>query len=257
MKQQFEKPIVRGTWWHVRSVKRVFKVLLLAVLSVIFFLLTSQLMLLTHGWLRVLVNGLILFSYYALVFFDGAASGEDDVTASEICYQQQFQGKALPAYTVSACYHPLKGWTIGVLGILPILILFVVFASVATRQHMPIGTLPGWLGSYFNAQEVQLGLSHYQAVQAMKAEDLLRIPVRLFLFPYVSMVGNQQFEKIYVLEKLSPLILLLIPCLFGIGYTFGPQRRNEVHRRIAAGKSKKAGRKPRAKRVVEQDNRLI
>ncbi|MBQ7519836.1 MAG: hypothetical protein IJU12_05925, partial [Clostridia bacterium] len=114
-----------------------------------------------------------------------------------------------------------------------------------------LGALPSWVSAYETQDEIGQALAYYHETAALTLPEILRVAVRLFLFPYMNMLGNGNYEKLYLLDKLSPLLTLIVPVFYGIGYLRGPYLRALVHGniRLARRKQNRSQRKAREQRA--------
>ena len=82
---------------------------------------------------------------------------------------------------------------------------------------------------------------------------------RLLLFPFVNIAGANNADALLLVDRLSPLLCLLTPACYGLGYLRGPQLRALVHGNIRQNKRKHNAkeRKAREQRVkqMEQKNK--
>ena len=79
--------------------------------------------------------------------------------------------------------------------------------------------------------------------------DILRIIVRLTVMPFISLVGTSDHYGVYLIEKLSPLILLLPACAYGTGYLTGPSVREKVHTAISENDRRRERREKKERRI--------
>lgn len=250
------KPYLKGTLLGAPALKRGLRVMVLVLMSAVLFLLAGQLMLLTGGILRILINLLVLAAFYLFMLSDGAAAGEEDVGFAEIMYQRAQDGLSVVKKDLARCYHPLKGLLSVCVGMMPVLIVFIVFSAVATRQVYHLGALPEWLSAFEGVEEVGGALSYYRETLPVGLENILRVPVRLLLFPYVTLMGGDS-GALLMLERLSPLLVMAAPLFHAAGYLLGPARRARVHADIANAKKAKARKEKKERRKRMEDAKRI
>jgi len=82
--------------------------------------------------------------------------------------------------------------------------------------------------------------------------DALRIFVRLLNFPYVTMAGVDNFDAMYIVDKLAPLLCLIVPSFYALGYLRGPYLRALVHGSIRMNRRKQNKREMRAREQRRQ-----
>jgi hypothetical protein len=102
--------------------------------------------------------------------------------------------------------------------------------------------------AYMRRDEVAAPLVSYLESTGMGLTDILRIIVRLAVMPFVSLVGADNYQAVYWVEKLSPLILLIPGCAYGIGYLSGPALRSKVHTAISESNRKRIRREKKERR---------
>lgn len=191
-------------------------------------------------WLNVLFNCALLLVIYGIYYQTGAGKGTAAVNQGEILFQQKEAGKAVGAKEQATCFHPLKGFLIGLIGLLPALACAVMLAAVAQKQYTGLGALPSWISALQRQTETAGALTMYAADTTMTMESTLRVIVRMLLMPFVNMVGSGNSDGLLMLERLSVLPMLLPGISYGIGYLQGVSIRSKVHTDIALGKRKRA-----------------
>ena len=245
------KPYLKGNPVSALAAKRGLKVLGLILVFAFFGVLASGVFGFDSIVLRVALNGILLLFGAGLMYNEGARQGENDVTFAEIALNRQNEGKEISKTDRDTCFHPLKGWFTALVGVAPFLLITVVYALIATRQHYALGALPSWVSAYEGQQEIGGALAYYHQGTPAGLEDFLRLGVRLLLFPYMNMLGAGNYDRLYLLDKLSPLLLLIVPACYGLGYLRGPQLRALVHGniRMARRRRNRSERKAREKRA--------
>ena len=122
---------------------------------------------------------MIVFAFGALLYNDGAKTGMDDV-AFAIALAQQEAGKEVTEEDRNRCFHP-QGILHRVDGALPLILISLVFAFIATEQRYQLGSCPaGWKG--LSGGQMWAALQYHQQ-HGLGLEGVLRIIVRLLLFP--------------------------------------------------------------------------
>lgn len=90
---------------------------------------------------------------------------------------------------------------------------------------------------------------------------MLRVVVRMILFPFANIVTADNADGMLLLDRLSPLLICLPALGFPLGYLTGPRSRALVHGDIATStkrydrRRKKAMKERRAR--AEKKNELI
>ena len=246
------KPYLTGSAADSRTVKAAFGFFGILVLTVFMCFLVSSMMNLNNDTLRVILNSAVVLLALFILFNTASGSGADAVARGEILYQKQEAGKPFAASERAMCYHPLKGFLIGFLGTLPLLICAILLAVTAEKQVTGIGSLPDWLKNYQRRSEIGDALVAYTAQRGIGLTDIVRMIVRAALLPFVTMVGTENSGLMLLLERVSPLLTLLPAAAYGIGYMQGKSIRTRVHTGIAEDQKKRARkeRKERKKRIA-------
>lgn len=257
-RKESPKPYVPGTPLSKLAVKRGTRILAYLLISAFLFLFLGQLMSLGQGLVRVLINLVILMAFASLLYMEGAKIGEDDVAFGEIAYSRRENGHTIPRDDLARCFHPIKGFVTAAAGVLPLFLVCLIFAFVAQKQVYRLGALPDWVTAFERDRSVQLALSYYHETMPVLPENILRVLVRLLLFPYVSIFGPENADAMLFMERLSPLLVLLVPSFFGVGYLRGPAQRSMVHSDIAKNAKRRVRREKKArKKRVEKNERII
>lgn len=244
-----QKPFLRGHVKDERTWKNAvvfFGLILLA--SVMCFLVCSMTGL-DHVVLRVLLNTVIEALVLMIFYSRGTALGTDDVARGEVLYQRQERGMETAASERAMCYHPAKGFVIGLLGTAVLFLAALVFALKTEPQALGAGVLPGWLQPYLGRDEIGGPLAYYTQTEGLQWMDMLRILIRTCVIPFVSMVGTANRTGVVTVERLSPVLILLPAIAYGLGYLRGPGVRSRVHTEIAENKKRRARREKRERRA--------
>lgn len=255
---RIQKPFLQGNAFSPYVIKRGARVFALTLVSAFLFLFVGQLLVVTSGILKVLINVGTLAMFAMFMYWEGARLGEDDVAFAEIAYQRRENGMPVSKEDLNRCFHPIKGFVIVLMGLAPLLILTMLFAVIAVKQVYQLGSLPSWLAAFERNRDIHLALNYYQQSTPMGIEGVLRVIVRLLLFPFVSLFGADNANNMLLMERLSPLLVSIAPSFYGVGYLTGPYRRALVHGDIAAGIQKKQKRDRKAqKQRIKKNNSLI
>ncbi|MDO5023080.1 MAG: hypothetical protein Q4E07_07095 [Eubacteriales bacterium] len=258
-KKLIYKPFAKGKVLTKQALKKALRIFLLLLIAVIFYLFTGQLLVMTGGVLRIILSTLLIGLVMGLFYYEGAAQGEEDVSLGEIIYSKREEGQHINSEDSNNCYHPLKGFASAFLGVLPIFIIALIFSFIAQKQVYQLGVLPSWLTAFDRHRNIEIALSYYKETSSIGLEGTLRIVIRMLLFPFVHFFGAENPDNMLLMERLSPLLSLIVPSAYAIGYLSGPKRRAEVHGDIATGKTKNAkkARRERIKRQKGGDGRIV
>ncbi len=243
------KPFLRGTVTDERTVKTALGFFgILIVVAFMCFLVCSMLSM-DNAALRIALNCAVE-AVILLVFFNNASGrGAEDVARGEILYQRQEKGLTFAESERKICFHPLKAFANGLLGTLPLFILALILALTADRQSTGAGGLPGWLSIYERRTEVGDALVAYTVSTGMSFIDVVRLLVRIAVMPFVSMAGAENRDTMLLVERLSPLLVLLPSIAYGIGYLQGVQMRTKVHTEIASNDRRRIRREKKARKA--------
>ena len=114
--------------------------------------------------------------------------------------------------------------------------------------------LPSWMDSFMRRSEISGALTAYTQSASLSFTDILRIAIRLLIMPFVSMAGTDNKDTLLLMERLSPLFLLLPAAAYGTGYLRGPSVRAGVHTEIAANNRKRISREKKERRARAERN---
>ena len=250
-----KKPYLRGNAVSAAAAKRGAKLMVYPLLFIVINLFVGSLFSFEGSvFLRVVMNMLLVFFTMAILFVSGQNAGYGDVTFAEIQYNHEQEGKPVTKQDRDRCYHPLKGVFCALIGVLPALLLAVVYALTVQRQSYALQTLPAWVSSYSMQEEFYLPLSYYQVAAPFNIGSVLTIVMRLMIFPWINLAGARNPDGILLVCRLSPLFVLLPFAGYIIGYLRGRYARAMVHGNIAAADRKKRRKQNRGSRKPRQKN---
>lgn len=250
------KPFLRGKPLEKTCIRSVFAILATMMIVMLGFTILGGMLAWDNLFLRVVCNGALLAVTYMIYYNAGANRGTQGVSQGEILYQRRETGRPVEKWELERAFHPAKGFLIGLLGCLPMVLCGVALAFVAQRQMTTAGALPQWV-SGMNRAEVTGALAAYQREVSLTVEDILRLIIRMSLLPMVNIVGSEAKESVLLLERLSALPLLLPGLSYGLGYLRGVAVRASIHGNIEAGKKLQAkrARKARKARTAAKSNK--
>ncbi len=251
------KPYLKGRWASSLAAKRGGRIAVFMVMSVFVFFFLGQLMALDIAWLRILINLMMLTLFAMLFYADGARMGEGDAAFAEIALARQQEGKTIPQKDLDRCFHPWKGFFTALVGVAPFVLLCLVYAPMAQKASYTLGVLPGWLAGYEKRADIGLALAYYHQQAPFGLADALKVAVRLMVFPYVNLVGPDHAVGMLWVERLAPLLVMLAPMAYGIGYRRGDTMRAMVHGGIAVSQRRKKRQDARRKKAEHQPRQLL
>lgn len=248
------KPILRGEWntketWKLVP-KRFLSTLLVAVVFVFFSVMAS----LDNPILRIIISAAVILLVFYYQCTKGMEIGEKDAAFSEIMYERGQESRPVTAEDRGRCYHPLRGFAATFVGVLPFVILCIVYAFTAKRWSYELGVLPSWMDHMLAQNELGDALSYYNASRSMGVSDVLRIIVRCLIMPYINIAGVFGNDAILLAERLSPLLVLIAPMGYGLGYTRGPALRTRINTGIRQGVEKKKHKEMKARKKRQRSS---
>ena len=161
--------------------------------------------------------------------------------------------------TSTPCFHSLKGFFTAAVGVAPFFLIALVFALLATRQTFQLSTLPSWVSAYDSQPEISQALAYYNNPDPTAVEDVLRFIVRMLLFPYINIVGTDNYDTMLLMDRLSPVLVLIAPLFYALGYLRGPSLRALVHGNIRLNKRRhnRKERKAREQRARKPETKEL
>lgn len=247
--QPVTKPYLTGAPTEERTWKSALGFFGTLVLFGIFTFLICSMMNMDSLFLRILLNGAVEGALLFFLYSNAAGKGAEAVARGEILWQKQERGSFIADSERRMSYHPAKGFLVGLLGSVPLLLCAIALAIIAKRQETGIGALPSWLSSYQGRSEIGDALVAYTSQTGATAEDILRLIVRISTMPFVSMVGATDRDGMLLLERLSPILVLLPALAYGLGYTRGPAQRSRILTGIAEGVRKQKRREKKERKA--------
>lgn len=251
------KPYLRGNWHSGLAAKRGLRILVYLLVFMFVYLFIGQVLLFDSVILRTMANLTVILACGALLYNDGAKVGMDDVAFAEIALTRQQAGSEVSQADRNRCYHPLKGFFTALMGTLPLILVSLVFAFIATEQHYQLGGLPGWVEGFERRADVGLALQYYHQHQGIGLEGVLRIIVRLLLFPYINIVGTGSSAALLWVERLSPLLVCVMPLGYALGYLQGPRLRAGVHGAIHTDTRRRVRKQKKERASRQQPRNLV
>ncbi len=248
------KPILVGDWntrstWKMAP-KRTLSTLLIALVYVFFSVMAS----LDNPILRIIVSAAVILLVFYYQCTKGMEAGEKDAAYSEIMFDRQKEGKVLSAEDRDRCFHPLRGVFATLLGVLPFVIICLVYAFMAKPQTYQLGVIPTWMKNSMLHDEVKDALGYYAVNRSMSFADGLRIVVRCLTMPFINIAGVLGNDAVLWAERLSPLFVMIAPMGFGLGYSRGHALRTRINTGIQQGVDKKKRKEQKARRKRQRSS---
>ncbi len=249
--EKVTKPYLRGAAYDKTVLPGALKMFFGTLVMTLAFVMVGIVMSWDNAFLNIGINCMILFAAYLIFYQTGSSAGADAVNQGEIMYQRQEKGRPVAEWERQMCFHPAKGFLVGLLGSIPLVLASLVLALIAQRQTTSLGMLPSWVTPLETRPEIGNALAFYHETGSMTLEAGLRLVIRMSMMPFVNMVGATSKDGMLLLERISPLLNLIPGIVYGLGYLSGVQVRSMVHTNIALGK-KKQKRKQAKERKARQ-----
>lgn len=250
-KKKPQEPLryLKGAPLDSQTLPTVVKLCLSMVALMIAFLLLGMMLMWKNNILRVTVNAFLLFLAYFVYWQAGLSAGATAVNLGEILYQRQETDREIDAGERKRAFHPAKGFLNGLIGSIPVFLCAIGLALTAEKIMASAGTLPSWVEPLERREEIGGALASYHVGASLTVTDVLRLLIRMAIMPFVNIVGAENRDGLLMLERVSPLLVLLPGLSYGIGYLSGVSVRSRVHADIEEGKRKM---KNRQKRELQQ-----
>ena len=237
--QEVKKPGLIGSW-HSRDAYRLGLKTLLSMMAVMLVCLLLGTMLSFDSLpLRIALCVVIVALLFLYMHSQGVSRGQGDAAFAEIMYQRRQEGKPIEKGDQERCYHPAKGFFAAFIGALPFVVLTLTFALLTQPARYTLGALPRWLGDLTRQNEFGDALRYYDMRAGIGLLDVLRILCRAMVMPFINVAVLLGDEATLSVERLSPLLILIAPLGFGVGYRNGMQARIRINTSIAIGDEKK------------------
>ena len=189
--------------------------------------------------LRFAMNGAVILLVVFILYSNGSKRGADDVARGEILWQKKEKGQPFSDGERKMCFHPAKGFVNGLIGSAPFILLALYLALNTSLQMTEAGTLPSWMQAYTGRSDIGNALVNYTQPEGMKGIDYIRALVRITIIPFINIAGNTNKSAVLLVERLSPLFLLLPAAAYGLGYLGGRKTRTRIHTMISENDRKR------------------
>ena len=251
-----KKPYVKGTLYSTHALKHTFKILGLYVVYMIFFLIIGASLSFDNVLLNLLLNLGAVVATVGMTYMEGLRNGDTDVSVGEILYMRKETGRTIDRIDLERSYHPVKGVLTALAGSGLFLLMALVHAVLAEPQYYTLGVLPGWVQTV-TADEVQLPLAYYNRETSFELVDLLRILTRISVMPYINLVGTDSIRGMLLVDRLSPVLIMLPAIGYVVGYLRGPVSRAYTHGNIAANTRRHKRKQQKELKAREKKNNQI
>lgn len=233
-----KKPYYKGNAWVNKNIKEALKVLAYFLFFSVLYVIAGSALNFDAFLLRLVPNLLLVVICGGIMYTKGASLGENDAALGEIVHARLESGKEVDEKDKKLSFHPLRGWLIFLVAVLPILLITVPSALGAHKQVYEMQSLPSWVSAYQSNEEIYAPLAFHDVKHPMQLMDLLQYISRLLIFPFVNIFGTDNLDTLLVLDKLAPILAILVGVAFPVGYMGGPFYRARVHGDIARNNRK-------------------
>jgi len=249
------KPIIQGSW-HGKDARRIAVKRGLSVLATTAIYLFGSLFLGFDAlWGRILMCVVFAGGIMYYQYVNGINQGENDTAYGEIIYARRESGRNVADSECERSFHPMKGLFASVAGAAPFVVFAAVYAFMAEPVYYSIGVLPGWADGLMNQTEFYTGLAYYAVKDSMGAIGVMRVIDRAMIMPFVNVASAIGPEAVLLAERLSPLLVLLSPLGYGLGYLNGQHLRDQVNTGIKLGDDRKKKREMKARKKRQRQQR--
>lgn len=242
------KPIIHGSWHGKDANKMAFKRCLSVMATTAIYVFGCVLLGFDAMWGRILtcftlVGGITYYQYMT-----GMSQGESDAAYGEIIYGRKENGHHVPQAECERSFHPLKGLYAAVVGAAPFVLFALVYAFMAEPMYYSLGVLPSWTDGLMSQSEFATGVNYYLTGTTLGVEGVMRVVDRAMIMPFVNIATAIDMDTVLLVERLSPLFVLISPLGFALGYSRGHELRDRVNTGIKMGDDKKKKREAKARR---------
>ena len=185
-------------------------------------------------------------------YAQGASCGQSDAATGEIMYEREQEGKPVSASDRERCFHPFKGLFAALVGAIPFVLFTLVFACITQPLVYRLGVLPSWTNDLMRHNEFGDALRYYEQSAGVQAMDVLRVIDRACVMPFMNVAAFVSDDAALLVERLSPVLVLIPPCAYGLGYADGRRLRDRINTGIKLGDDKKKRKERKARRQRQQ-----
>lgn len=246
-----------GSLWGNTTFKMAISLFLTMFLLFLVFFIFGTLFIFDSFWLSLVVNLAFIGLCGTFYFNMGATEGEKQAALSEILFKKDLTGEKVSPEERNRSFKKAKGFLAVSLALLPFMLLCLYFAFTTKIQYYNLGSLPTWLDSYLEQSQLGIALQYYQQETVLGLDGLLRLLVRSMNIPYVAIMNSLGPSALLWVERLSPLLILIIPSGYGFGYMHGEQARINVNKAISSGQKRKSILETRKKRPKPQEKKQL
>ncbi|MEG2949398.1 MAG: hypothetical protein RR946_01815 [Clostridia bacterium] len=252
--EEVKKPILTGSW-HGKDAWKLAGKRAISILAVSLVYLIAGLLLGFDNLAGRIVTSLavvLLVIYYQ--YHQGMGKGQDDAALAEIMYQRTQEGKEVTQSDRERCFHPFKGTFATLVGALPFVLFALVFAFLTKPSEYVLGVLPSWTEGLMAQNEFGDALHYYGLNSGLGAVDVMRVMDRAMVMPFINVASYIGDYAALLVERLSPLLVLIAPMGYGFGYARGVDLRTKINTGIKMGDDKKKRKERKARKQRQRSS---
>lgn len=207
--------------------------------------------------IRILLAGVIVAAACLFTFLDGTYQGERDVAMSRRLSKLEAKGFYTPDKEENARrYRPMNGVYAMLLGALPLFSISLYVALTAQPYAYTPQDLPSWLWHVYAARGGgrRAGLCR-QSFHHDHADGLSARGGSLHALWVFGACGSLSDAGSLLFDRLSPVLALIVPAMFAIGYLFGPVRFARNQKVVDEAKRRPRKRLKKSVREKQAQNR--
>ena len=249
-----KKPIIPGSWHGKDANKMAFKRYLSVLATTAIYLFGSIILGFDALWGRILTCVTLAGGMFYYQYMNGLNQGENDAAFGEILYTRQQNGRVVPAEERERSFHPMKGFYAVLAGAAPFVLFALVYAFLAKPVYYSLGVLPAWAEGLMSQTEFATGLNYYGVGAELGVVGVMRIIDRAMIMPFVNVATGIDANAILLAERLSPLLVLISPLGYALGYSGGQRLRDQVNTGIKMGDDRKKKREAKARKKRQRQH---
>lgn len=246
--EEVKKPILTGSWHGKDAWKLALKRALTMLVVIFVYLIAGIMFTFNSFWGRILSSLFIVFVVAYYLYASGVGQGQTDAAFGEILYTRREEGHEVPEADRERSFHPLKGLFAVLVGALPFVLFALVFACITQATSYRLGTLPAWTEGLMAQSEFGAALEYYNLRPGMSVVDVMRVVDRAMIMPFINIAATQGSEALLWTERLSPLLVLIAPLGYALGYAQGVNVRTRINTGIKMGDDKKKRKERKARK---------
>lgn len=223
-----KKPIRRAKRFGSAVLPAAGKIAPMLILIIVLGLMFTGIQAIEMYIIRVVLSAVLCFCAAFLLYAEGLNRGVADISASRSCAQAEADGRALSAKEDASCYHPLKALCAALAVFILPMACAIIVALNAREYTYTLQSLPSWLTSTYGARsDVMTPLAAYEQAGGFTLLDWVRMFARLFILPMINLFEDPQ-KMTATIDRLSPLMLCVLPAAYMIGYLLAPNRSRKI-----------------------------